>query len=212
MNSQLLRFDENKTLLFIDVETENLCLNLKLNRFWEIAYILVKGKEIIKQQQYYVKWDKPIKVGAEAAKVTGFDQKKYDELSIDQETVFKDVYEKMESADFIAGHNIIGFDLNFIVQWYQIFGKPWKHLVKKVIDTNSLARGIKMNIPFKSGDNLTEYQYKIYHNVVKGVKSRLSLLADEFGIEYDPNRLHSALDDLKLNIAVWNKIKYKIQI
>ncbi len=212
MNGQLLRFDEKKTYCFVDCETEGLALSLKLNRFWEIAYIIVRGNEILTTQQYYVSWNPPIKVGAEAAKVTGFDQKKYNELCIDQEIVFKDVYDKLESADYIVGHNIIGFDINFIVQWYQLFGKPWKRLIKKVIDTNAIARGIKMNIPYKSGEDLTCYQYKIYHEVRKNIKSKLFLLAEEFEIKYDSTKLHQALEDLKLNIAIWNKLKWKIEI
>ena len=39
MDGHLIRFDEDKTFVFIDCETENLCLNSFNNLPWQIAMI-----------------------------------------------------------------------------------------------------------------------------------------------------------------------------
>ena len=40
----------------------------------------------------------------------------------------------------------------------------------------------------------------------------IALLGKEFGIDFDEKRLHDALEDLKLNVAVWNKLKWQIEL
>ena len=37
-------------------------------------------------------------------------------------------------------------------------------------------------------------------------------MGEEFGIEHDYDKLHDALVDLELNIKVWDKIKYQIDL
>jgi hypothetical protein len=91
-------------------------------------------------------------------------------------------------------------------------GCNWHHLVKKFIDTNTIARGIKYGIPYNPKESLTEYQYKIYHTRKKGVKSSLTTLGKENGIEHDYDKLHDAINDLELNLKVWNKLKWQVEI
>jgi hypothetical protein len=37
-------------------------------------------------------------------------------------------------------------------------------------------------------------------------------LGKEFSIEHEYDRLHDAIIDLKLNLKVWNKLKYMIDL
>jgi hypothetical protein len=62
-------------------------------------------------------------------------------------------------------------------------GCHWDHLPNKIIDTNCIARGLKYGVSFKKTDDLLEYQYKIYHTRRKDVKSSLTFLGKENGIE-----------------------------
>ena len=91
-------------------------------------------------------------------------------------------------------------------------GKSSQHLYDKFIDTNAIAKGIKMGMPYKLGDNLMEYQYKAYHTIKKGVKTNLTALGKEFDIDVDYDNLHDAVNDLMLNIKVWDKLKWQIEI
>ena len=94
-------------------------------------------------------------------------------------------------------------------------GKDYRHLVSKVIDTNCLAKGVKMDVPFRSNgnpDGLTLHQYKMVHKRKKGVRTNLTALGKEFDIDHDYENLHDAVVDLELNIKVWDKLKYMVDI
>ena len=40
----------------------------------------------------------------------------------------------------------------------------------------------------------------------------MKILAKENDIEFDENKLHDALYDLEINLKVWNKLKYQIEL
>ena len=51
MDEHLLRYNKDKTLVFIDCETFNLCLNFCHNIPWQIAMLKVKGDKKIDQKK-----------------------------------------------------------------------------------------------------------------------------------------------------------------
>jgi hypothetical protein len=67
-------------------------------------------------------------------------------------------------------------------------------------------------MPYNPKESLIEYQYKIYHTKRKNVRSSLSVLGKENGIEHDYEKLHDAINDLDLNLKVWNKLKWQIEV
>ena len=93
-----------------------------------------------------------------------------------------------------------------------MMGKSASHLYEKMIDTHSIAKGYKLELPYKQGDSLLEYQYAAAHIRKKGVKTSLIALGKEFDIEHDYGKLHNALVDLELNLKVWNKLKWSVEI
>ena len=211
--SNLLRYDDSKVITFIDCETFNLNLSFTCNRPWQISMIKTVGGKIIDQRDIFIKWsDTDLKIGKEAARITRFNQNKFDRKAISSEEAYPLVNEWLENCDYICGHNIFGFDLYLLRGFYKFFKKDWKWITKKVLDTNTIARGIKMDIPFQQGQDITEYQYRIYHTKNAKIKSRLVLLGKEFDIKFDEKKLHDAIEDLKLNVAVWNKLKWQIEL
>lgn len=212
MDEHLLRFDKEKTYVFIDCETLNLCLNSCHNLPWQIGMIKVIGGKIVDQKDIYIKWDTDLKISDDAARITRYDQKKIDRLGVKPEEIFATVEDWLDSSDYIMGHNTLGFDVYLIKDYYKFMGKSCEHLYPKFIDTNAIAKGIKMGIPYKAGDDLLEYQYKAYHTIKKGVKTNLTALGKEFEIDVDYNNLHDAVNDLILNIKVWDKLKWQIDI
>lgn len=211
MPSKLLRYDEEKVLTFIDVETENLCLSFINNRPWQVSTIQVKGNNIIKETDKFVYWD-DLNVSEGAAVVTRFDINSYKKRAEPQNDVFNIIYDQLVNSDYIIGHNVLGFDIYLLRDWHKFNGKDWHYILPKMIDTNLLAKGVKFGVPYKSGEDLISYQYTMYHTRQKGVKTNLKAMADEFGLEFDENRLHDSLYDLKINIGVWNKLKYLCEI
>ena len=212
MDSHLLRFQEDKKFCFIDFETENLCLNFRGNRPWQVALLECTGSNKINEHDLIIKWERDINVSEGAARITRFSMDKYDELKIDYKEVFSTMERCLEDCDYIVGHNIIGFDIYLIKEMYKMFGEDYKHLVPKLIDTNCIARGVKMEIPYKPEEDFTEYQYRIVNTRRKGVRSSLTALGKEFNIDHDYDKLHNAIVDLELNLKVWNKLKYALEL
>jgi len=212
MDAHLLRYDKTKNIIFIDCETFNLCLNFCHNLPWQIAMIKAKGDSKVDEKNFYLKWNTNLKISQDAAKITRYDHKKVQKDGKDPEEVFPTIKDWLANADYIIGHNIIGFDIYIIKEYYKYMKENWQDLTNKIIDTNCIARGIKYNIPYNPKENLLEYQYKIYHTRKKNVKSSLAFLGKENNIEHDYDRLHDAVNDLDLNLKVWNKLKWQVEI
>ena len=174
--------------------------------------IKTKGDKVVSTKDYYVKWDRPIKVSKEAARITKFNQKKYDASSVKYDEIFPTIFDWLEGADYILGHNLLGFDIYLIKDYYQKMGKPYKHLMSKIIDTLALARGIKSGDSYKNGVDLLEYQYRMINFRQRVMKTNLAQLGKDFSIDHDYDSLHNALVDLELNLKVWNKIKWQVEI
>jgi DNA polymerase III epsilon subunit-like protein len=172
----------------------------------------VKGDKKIDEKNFYIKWATDLKISAEAARITRYNQKTIDTLGITPEECFPTIKDWLENADYIVGHNVLGFDIYLIKEFYKYMGQDSSHLYDKFLDTSALAKGIKMSIPFKSGDSLLEYQYRNYHKKQKGIKTNLLTLGKEYNIQHDYDNLHDAIIDLELNLKVWNKLKYMIEI
>ena len=131
--------------------------------------VKVKGNKIIADKDIYIKWDTSLKISAEAARITRYSQKTVDKLGVPPEEAFPTIEDWLDNADFIVGHNILGFDVYLIKDYYKLMGKSSSHLYPKIIDTNSIARGIKMGLPYKRGDSLAEYQYIASNKKQKGI-------------------------------------------
>ena len=111
MNDKLLRYQNDKSFVFIDFETLNLCLNFCHNLPWQVAMIKVKGNKIIASEDLLIKWETNLKISEDAARITRYSQEAVDEKGKSPEEVFKTVRQWLDSSDYIVGHNILGFDL-----------------------------------------------------------------------------------------------------
>ena len=212
MDEEYLRFDKEKEYVFLDCETLNLCLNSCHNLPWQIAMIKVVGDKQTAVKNFYLKWDTSLKISADAARITKFNPKLFEQKAVPPEDVFPTIEDWLDNCDYIVGHNFLGFDLYLIKDLYKYFGKSYRHLVEKIIDTNCVAKGLKTNIYYKNDQSFLEYQYKMYSERRKGIKTNLSALGKEFEIKHDYDKLHDAVIDLELNIKVWNKIKWMIDL
>ena len=212
MDEHLLRFRKDKKLVFIDCETYNLCLSFCHNVAWQISMISTDGTYKKDERDFYIKWDTPFKISDDAKRITRYNESFVNKNGKEPKDVFPIIKKWLDGADYIVGHNIIGFDIYLIKEMYKMFGEYYKHLVPKLIDTNCIARGVKMEIPYKPVVDFTEYQYRIVNTRRKGVRSSLTALGKEFNIDHDYDKLHNAIVDLELNLKVWNKLKYALEL
>jgi hypothetical protein len=212
MENELLRFDKSKKLVFIDCETLNLCLNFCQNLPWQIAMLSTVGGKKVDERDFLVKWDTNLKISEDARRITRYPEELIRTTGKKFDDVFSTVRDWLECSDYIVGHNILGFDLYLIKEMYLLKGMRASHLVNKILDTNCLAKGIKYGIPKMPKESLVEYQYKLLHTYRKGIKTNLTSLGKDYNIEHDYENLHNAIVDLELNLKVWNKIKFQVEI
>ena len=212
MDNELLRFNNKKNLVLVDFETENLCLHGEENLPWQAAMIRSVGGEAVDSKNFYVKWHRELKVSKEAARITRFSPTDHKKKALPIEDIFPTMRDWFDKADYIIGHNILGFDIYLMRYIYSYMGEDYTPLMPKIIDTNCIAKGIKFGIFYKPEENFLEYQYKIMHTRRKGVRTSLAYLGKEFKIEHDHSKLHDALVDLELNLKVWNQLKYQIEL
>lgn len=207
----LIRFRKH-TYAALDMETFCLCLNFQYNRPWQLGLMEVNHETIVSEHEILVNWTEEcdLKIGEVAAMITRYDHQKVLRDGINPEKAGTIMFDILEKSDYILGHNLLNFDAPLLKEYALYMGRPWKHLIRKIIDTNAIARAVKNNIPFREGDDLLTYQIRMNNNVVRGVKTNQKALAKEFGIHADENQLHSALYDLKINLQIWNKLKYMI--
>jgi len=208
----LLRDNKEKLFLWVDVETENVALNEQMNKPWQIAFALYKNNKIEEEFSYYIKWPEGLKVSAQAAKITHFDPSKIEELGQPPEKILDSLDKYLKKANIIAGHNVGGFESYVLASFYRKLGRMPFNIVPKMLDTFAIAKAIKLEIPYNPKENFAAWQYKLIHKIAKGTKTSLGALAKEFNIPSDPDKLHDALYDVKINIAVWNKLKYMVNI
>lgn len=215
MQNELLRFDKKKKFVHIDVETQNVALHHSINLPWQIACLTSVGGRVTNTENMYVKYPFELKVSPMAAKITHYDPRKIAQFGIPAEQAFKRTMAILETADFIVGHNIIGFDIYLLRSLAHFLKKPFdaQSFLNKMIDTACLLKGIKMGTPYKNDEFLVSYQYRVYHKrAEKGIKYSQTAAGKEFQIEHDYENLHDAVVDLQLNIKLWDKIKWLVEI
>ena len=72
------------------------------------------------------------------------------------------------------------------------------------------ARWARSKMP--ESENFMEYQYRLYNTRRKGIKTNLTALGKEFDIKHDYENLHNTIVDLELNLKVWNRLKYSLEL
>lgn len=214
MDEHLLRFKKDVKFALIDVETFNLGLNFQTNRPWQIAVIMAQGDFIVRELDVMIKWDDcKFSIGSEAAKITRFNQQAFDAAAISPEDAFKQFWPMLQEADYVVMHNGLRFDIYLLKGFAECMKADWSFLLPKVIDTRAIAQGIKLGRPYQpKEDVLIDYMYRMASDRTKGVKTSLTTLGKEYGIEHDYENLHNALCDLQLNLKVWNKIKHQTEL
>ena len=208
MDNDFFKKSNGKKLVFMDLETFNLNLNFYSNRPWQVGMIRVVQNKIQDRFDEMVKWDCGLKISDEAARITRFDQKKFNKLANPESEIFPTVYEWLDDCDYIVGHNILGFDMYLIREWCKIYNKPYDHLFEKSVDTLAIGRGVRSEYYFKKEEeDFFDYQYRLLSYRSKGIRTSLSELGKYYNINHNYGTLHDAINDLELNLKVWNKLK-----
>jgi len=212
IDMSLLRDNPNELFLIVDVETENLRLIGK-NRPWQISYMVYQNGKTLEIKDFYIKWD-DLDISKDAARITRFDRNKYEKNAVDAEKAL-DEFEKYlnNESSVILWHNGHAFDCFVIKNWREALGKKNDYsYLDRAIDTNALARAVKKGVKKidRKDWKLMMFRFASYRE--KGLKTNLTALGKEFGIQVDYECLHDSQKDVILTAKVFEKLKWMIEI
>lgn len=207
-----LKDDPSIIYCVFDCETE--CLNLlQNNRPWSISWILYQNGKILEQYERFIWW-KNLNVSKGAAQVTRFDNEKYKRKAEDAGKVLDEFEKYLNNKNYIyLGQNLFNFDIYVLKIWRETLGRKNDYsYLDRTIDTNSLARAIKKGIKQIKPEERKMMMFRFGNYIEKGLKTNLTTLGKELGIEYNYDQLHDSLQDVKLTALVWDQLKFRIEI
>jgi DNA polymerase III epsilon subunit-like protein len=212
MKEQLLRFKPNQKYMVFDFETCNLNLCSKDNKPWQLGFILCKGDKVEKEHDFLIRWD-DLDVSPDAAKITGFNQTKYNKESVEPKKVL-DFFEKyLYDPSYIkVGHNLLGFDVYIHSIFRRLLNKkPDYSYLQQLIDTLCIAKAIKKEIkPPK--EKVLSWQYKLTSFRERGLKASITALCKSYDLNFNPAKLHDAIYDVKMNYEIFRRQIWEIEI
>jgi len=211
MDNHLLRFKKNLKYIIFDFETCNLNL-LQDNDPWQLSFSVCEGVNIVEEYDLFPFWPN-LKMGKGAAEITRFNYNDYKRRSSDAKECLG-VFERyvFDEEYLLVGHNVLNFDI-YIHQLFRKnlgLSKDYSYL-PRVIDTNILSKSYKLQNP-PDHSNLLAWQYGIGSIIQKGLKTSLSTMCKEMGIEFDKNMLHDGKYDINLNRLLFLKLINTIDI
>jgi len=213
MKESLLRFKDKQKYLIFDYETCNLNLMSKDNKPWQLAFLLVQGNKILDKADYILSWP-DINVSKDAARITGFSYAKYNKRKSCPLKAL-DHFEKYlyDKKILTVGHNILGFDLYIHNIHRKLCGKTSDYsYIENTLDTVCLGRAIKAGIKRQKGTDLLSWQYRLLNHRQKGLKVTLKQCCKDYGINYNPEKLHDALYDIEKNNEVFQKMLWEVEV
>jgi DNA polymerase III epsilon subunit-like protein len=213
MNEHLLRFNKSQKYLFFDFETCNLNLASPDNKPWQLGFLVYEGADLKYSKDYHILWDN-INVSDDAAKITGFKKSVYLKKAVDAKTVLKDFERYLYDPQYlILGHNILGFDIYIHNIYRQLVGKHSDYsYLERCIDTNALARAIKLSIKLDKEDDFIPWQYRLVNHRQRGLKTSLMQCCKDYEISFDKDKLHDAMYDIGKNFEVFSKQVWQLEI
>jgi DNA polymerase III alpha subunit (gram-positive type) len=210
MTNSLLRFKKKQKYVVFDFETEG--LNLRYSKPWQLGFIIAEGKQV--QHEYNLHIDFPdLNISEDAKRITRFSQAIHDKKKKDKCEVL-DCFEKfLYDPDYlIVGHNILGFDIYIHNMLRLACGKQSDYsYMDRTLDTNCLAKAYRMNLKKPDG-NLTFWQCKLNNYIKRGMKTNQKVLLKEFDIEFEEDKLHDAIYDVKMNLEIFHKLIWKVEV
>lgn len=202
------KLDINQRIFFCDTETEG--LNLNTSRPWEFAWVIMDNGKIVDSQSRYLWWD-DLNVDKRAAEVTGFNMDKYERKAVCPSKVFEEIKPWFFGKDLLGFHNGLNFDVYQIRNWFREIGKPtdfdW---VKRVVDTNALAKAF-LSEAKPDFQNFDAWQTRWANHIRRGLKSNVTFLCKEWGIEIDESKAHQGDYDCYLTAQIYKKLAYAFQ-
>lgn len=210
ISGDLLRYNlENKKFIVFDYEGD---LNLFHSTPFQLGFIVIEGKKIIKEYDFYIKWP-DLFISDFVKKYAHFDERRMEKYGIDPMEVFG-LFEKYINNPeyYYIGANILAFDTILTYNCFKRLGLPYNYdFLDRVYDTNALFKLYKLGIKPNNEDLLAQ-QFSANDLKLKGLKSNVSHVAKEFGIDFDENKMHDGSYDVQIIAQNFFELIKKIDI
>lgn len=213
MSENLLRFNKEQKYLIWDVESCNLNLGWAENKAWQLGFVVAQNNKILEEHDFFIKWT-PLPIGEGAARVTRFDKNLYESKAQDPLKVLQFFEKYLYDPQYrIIFHNGLRFDVFLHNIFRRNLGLDSDYsYISRAIDTNAIARAVKMNIKYNKNEDFIAFQYKMLSFKKKGLKTNLTALGNEYKIPFDYESLHLASSDVILNGLIFQKLIWQIEI
>lgn len=196
----------NQKYLVFDTETEG--LNLHSSKTWQLSWIVCQGNRVIETHDKFIK-HKELNIPEVVKKLTRFD---WDSYNAKAESLIS-VWSKFEKYLFdpqyiVVGQNLLGFDVYMIAHLQRMLGQqPDYSYLPRIYDTRALAKAYREELEKPRGDDLLSWQYKIINDRRLKAKVSQNQLLKFFDIDFEEEKLHDALYDIKMCYQVFLKLK-----
>jgi len=209
MNEHLLRMKKDTKFCVFDFEAED--LNLYSAKPFQFACVVGTQNRIIRRHNLFIKWDN-FNISREAEMITRFDYQQWQRDAQDARQVFELINKEFEEADWIGGHNLLGYDIHVYRRACERLGLKPVAIERKLIDTMACGKGIKFERLYKPEENFLKYQIRMANerSPKKGFAT-LAAFAKLYDIPTDENSLHDALYDVGINYEVLKKMLWQIE-
>lgn len=213
IGEQLLRFAKNQKYFVLDTETEG--LNLAFSRPWQVSATAYVGKEMTEELDLFP-WFADLQVSKQAALITGFNWDEYKRKAIPPLEVYNRINPYLQNPDYIIiWHNGLPFDSMIWAILCRAAGMPVDYsYLERSIDTNQCAKMIKRGFkPDRSTlPAFLAQQIKLTGFFERGLKTNLTSMGKEFGIDFDYSTMHIGANDVKCNKLVFNEMLWKLEL
>ena len=201
----------NQKYLVFDTETEG--LNLHSSKTWQLSWIVCQGNKVIETHDKFIK-HKELNIPEVVRKLTGFN---WDSYNAKAESLIS-VWSKFEKYLFdpqyiVVGQNLLGFDVYMIAHLQRMLGQqPDYSYLPRIYDTRALAKAYREELEKPRRDDLLSWQYKLINDKTLKAKVSQNQLLKFFDIDFDEEKLHDALYDIKMCYKVFLKLKKHVDL
>lgn len=211
-NLNLLRHDRTSKFLYIDFESYNLCLHRDFNAPWQAGLILVQNNQVLNSRELLFNWGGKYAMKQGNPSYSHYSERTIQEKGLPPKKAFDIIVEAFANCDYIIGHNLLKFDVFILKELCALYGGDYRAWIPRIIDTKTLALAISLNVNKTLDESLQEFQFRFLNYFKKGLKTNLTYLCKNYNIAIDETKTHDSLYDLSLNLQVFNKQKYQLDI
>ena len=196
----------NQKYLVFDTETEG--LNLHSSKTWQLSWIICQGNKVLETHDKFIK-HKELNIPEVVRKLTGFDWDKYNSKAESLISVWSKFEKYLFDPQYIVvGQNLLGFDVYMVSHLQRMLGQqPDYSYLPRIYDTRALAKAYREELDKPRGDDLLSWQYKIINDRRLKAKVSQNQLLKFFDIDFEEEKLHDALYDIKMCYKVFLKLK-----